>query len=74
MPADVFFSPFSPLAAPMVRESFESGTMWPSTTSVATSARKNGHGLLGETVVWGVSPEMVPTRSSGIDLDPKSTD
>jgi hypothetical protein len=55
----------------MVRASVESGTLWPSTTSAATSARKNGQGLLGETAVWGVPPKIVPARSSGMNINPK---
>jgi hypothetical protein len=62
-----------PLAASTVLESPESATTWPSTTPAATTARKNGHGLLGETAVCGVgaSPEALPTLSSCMSPNPE---
>src|ERR1700728_3957629 len=58
-------NPVVPLAASMVLASVESGTVWPPTNPSATAARKNGHGLLGETAIgWDGA------RSSCMGLNP----
>jgi hypothetical protein len=69
-------SPFSALAASTALQSFESGTMWPSTKPPATSARRKGHGLSGDTAISGLGapPEAEPTRSSGMGFNPQNTE
>src|ERR1700737_3038832 len=61
MPTLFSLAPCSPLAASMLLQSSGIGTMWPPTKPPATSPRRKGHGLLGETAVGGASPGM--TRS-----------
>src|ERR1700739_4411954 len=72
-PANPSFSPFLPLATSIVLLSVESGTEWPSTKLSATSARKKGHGLSGETAIGPDcrSLEPVPAQSSCMDLNPQ---
>src|SRR5690348_181891 len=69
IPATFFFSPVSPLAASTMWASVDKGTTWPSTKPPATSARRNGHGLSGETGICpaGVPFEPVPLFSAGMN-------
>src|ERR1700730_1176202 len=60
MPARLFRMPFSPLAASTALESSESGTTSPSTNPFATSARRKGQGLLGETSCMELNPLKAP--------------
>jgi hypothetical protein len=66
----ILFSPFSPLAASIFLERVESGTVWPSTKPSATSARRNGQGLFGETSIGAAGDLLLP--GSGMALDPEN--
>jgi hypothetical protein len=62
-----------PLAASTVLQSSEIGTVWPPTNPSDTTARRKGHGLLGETAGPGAVAPLATwlMLSSAMALNPE---